>query len=63
MKICAKEITEEKIGLFIVVVFFVRGVLLGAILHLVFISLMINGYTPLIEIFLFSSFTYYYFST
>ena len=63
VKICAKEITEEKIGLFIVVVFFVRGVLLGAILHLVFISLMINGYTPLIEIFLFSSFTYYYFST
>ena len=27
MKICAKEITEEKIGLFIVVVLFVRGVI------------------------------------
>ena len=34
---------------------------IGVILHLVFFSLMINGYTPLIEIFLFSSFTYYYF--
>ena len=27
MKICAKEITEEKIGLFYVVVLFVRGVI------------------------------------
>ena len=27
MKICAKEITEEKISLFIVVVLFVRGVI------------------------------------
>ena len=43
VKICAKEITEEKIGLFLVVVFFVRGIILGVILHLVFINLMING--------------------
>ena len=33
----------------------------GVILCLVFFNLMINGYTFLIEIFLFSSFTYYYF--
>ena len=57
-------ITEEKTGFFIVVVLFVLGLFsFGVILHLIFFNLMINGYTPLIEIFLFSSFTYYYFFT
>ena len=65
VKICAKEITEQKMSLFIVVVLFVRRVIFnwGNFASCFFFNLMINGYTPLIEIFLFSSFTYYYFFT
>ena len=64
VKICAKEITEEKISLFIVVVLFVRGVIFNwDNFASCFFNLVINGYTALIEIFLFSSFTYHYFFT
>ena len=62
VKLCAKEILEEKIGLLLYCYLFGKLFSFGVILHLVFFyNLMINGYMPLIEIFLFSQCTYYHF--
>ena len=65
VKICTKEIKEEKIRFFLLsqCYLFVELFSFGEILDLLFFNQKINGYSPLIEIFLFSSYTYYYFFT
>ena len=65
VKLCTKEILEEKIISFIVVLLCVWEVIFiwGNFTSCFFYNLMINGYMPLIEIFLFSQCTYYHFFT